>query len=205
MLSHRCPRTSLPAGAGANPTRTKKPSKGGCPFLRSSASAAANFQAALLAGPLDVEELARLGRQQAVCPYYGSRRAVPSADVLLVPYSAVLQPETRRSLGIELEGSVVIFDEAHNLLDAINGAHSAAVTGGQERLGGALRSSAVVYPHTALLPMPEPHTLMRWVFLLGSSRLASLCLTAAQGLQGTVCLFWSACFQSSVMPYVAMW
>jgi Rad3-related DNA helicase len=76
-----------------------------------------------------VEELARLGRQQAVCPYYGARRAVPSADVLLVPYSAVLQPETRRSLGIELEGSVVVFDEAHNLLDAINGTHSAAVTG----------------------------------------------------------------------------
>jgi chromosome transmission fidelity protein 1 len=54
---------------------------------------------------------------------------VSSADVLLVPYSAVLQPDTRRSLGIELEGSVVVFDEAHNLLDAINGAHSAAVTG----------------------------------------------------------------------------
>ncbi len=64
-----------------------------------------------------------------MCPYYGARRAVPSADVLLVPYSAVLQPDTRRSLGIELEGSVVVFDEAHNLLDAINGAHSAAVTG----------------------------------------------------------------------------
>jgi chromosome transmission fidelity protein 1 len=65
-----------------------------------------------------------------VCPYYGSRRAVPEADVVLAPYSAVLQREARDSLGINLEGAVVVFDEAHNLLDAVNASHSAAMTGG---------------------------------------------------------------------------
>jgi chromosome transmission fidelity protein 1 len=64
-----------------------------------------------------------------VCPYYGSRRAVPAVDVILAPYSSVLLPDARNSLGIELQGSVVVFDEAHNLLDAINGAHSTAVSG----------------------------------------------------------------------------
>jgi chromosome transmission fidelity protein 1 len=64
-----------------------------------------------------------------VCPYYGSRRAVPEADIVLAPYSCVLQPEARESLGIQLKDAVVIFDEAHNLLDAIHSAHSAAVTG----------------------------------------------------------------------------
>lgn len=66
-----------------------------------------------------------------VCPYYGSRRAVPAVDVVLAPYSSVLLPEARDSLGIQLQGSVVVFDEAHNLLDAINGAHSTAVSGGR--------------------------------------------------------------------------
>jgi Rad3-related DNA helicase len=66
-----------------------------------------------------------------VCPYYGSRRAVPAVDVILAPYSSVLLPDARDSLGIELQGSVVVFDEAHNLLDAINGAHSTAVSGGR--------------------------------------------------------------------------
>lgn len=64
-----------------------------------------------------------------VCPYYGSRRAVPAADVVLAPYSAVLLADARDSLGISLDGAVVVFDEAHNLLDALNGAHSSGVTG----------------------------------------------------------------------------
>lgn len=55
--------------------------------------------------------------------------AVPEADVVLAPYNSVLQTEARDSLGINLAGSVVIFDEAHNLQDAINGAHSASITG----------------------------------------------------------------------------
>ena len=53
---------------------------------------------------------------------------------MLAPYSCVLQPEARDSLGIQLKDAIVIFDEAHNLLDAINSAHSAAVTG--VRVGG---------------------------------------------------------------------
>lgn len=50
--------------------------------------------------------------------------------MVLAPYSAVLQREARDSLGISLEGAVVVFDEAHNLLDAVNASHSAAITGG---------------------------------------------------------------------------
>lgn len=36
-----------------------------------------------------------------------------------------------QSFGISLKGSVVVVDEAHNLVDAINSVHSAAVTQGQ--------------------------------------------------------------------------
>lgn len=57
---------------------------------------------------------------------------MPSADVVLAPYSAVLLPDARDSLGIELsQDTVLVFDEAHNLLDALNSAHSTTVTGEQ--------------------------------------------------------------------------
>lgn len=70
-----------------------------------------------------------------VCPYYGSRRAVPQVDVILAPYSTILMPDACESMGIQLKDAVVVFDEAHNLLDAINGAHSTAVSGQCRPLG----------------------------------------------------------------------
>ena len=33
-----------------------------------------------------------------------------------------------QALGVSLEGNVVIIDEAHNLIDAINGVHSALLS-----------------------------------------------------------------------------
>jgi DEAD_2 len=71
-----------------------------------------------------------------LCPYYGSRRALHAADVVLAPYSAVLSPDARAGLGISLAGAVLVFDEAHNLLDALNGAHAAAVSGAHRAAGG---------------------------------------------------------------------
>ena len=40
--------------------------------------------------PLDVEELARLGARKGLCPYYAARALQPQADLILLPYSAVL-------------------------------------------------------------------------------------------------------------------
>jgi chromosome transmission fidelity protein 1 len=44
------------------------------------------FRELVLAAPADVEDLARMGRSKGVCPYYGSRLAVPEADIILAPY-----------------------------------------------------------------------------------------------------------------------
>ena len=146
------------------------------------------------------QDLARVGSSLGVCPYYGSRQLVAEADLLLLPYSAVLSQETRcragggglytaycnttlscipppslqgfpagdpaglqlllnkltpplpplhtrtsppsppigcrDSLGVVLAGNAVIFDEAHNLVDAVNGAHSCSVTLSQLRGAG---------------------------------------------------------------------
>ena len=39
---------------------------------------------------LDIEELARLGRAKGLCPYYAARAAQQHADLVLLPYSALL-------------------------------------------------------------------------------------------------------------------
>ena len=50
----------------------------------------AAVQEAMLAQPMDIEELARQGRAKGVCPYYASRAAAAQARFVLLPYSALL-------------------------------------------------------------------------------------------------------------------
>ena len=45
------------------------------------------------------QDLARVGSSLGVCPYYGSRQLVAEADLLLLPYRAVLSQETRCRAG----------------------------------------------------------------------------------------------------------
>lgn len=73
----------------------------------------------------DIEDLVSLGEQISACPYYGSRKAVAAAQVICLPYTMMLQQAQRQALGISLKGNVVIFDEAHNIVDATNSTHSA--------------------------------------------------------------------------------
>ncbi len=40
--------------------------------------------------PMDVEDMARLGRRKELCPYYAARAALPEADLVLLPYPALL-------------------------------------------------------------------------------------------------------------------
>lgn len=69
----------------------------------------------------------RLGKSLAVCPYYGSRAAIPEAEIIALPYPLLLQQSAREALGIKLDGNVVIIDEAHNLMDAVSNVNSASV------------------------------------------------------------------------------
>ena len=63
---------------------------GSCPFLKAKAKSKENFKEAILAQPVDVEELGKQGRRKLVCPYYTARSAVPDVQLVLLPYSAVL-------------------------------------------------------------------------------------------------------------------
>jgi chromosome transmission fidelity protein 1 len=136
--------------------KAAKPSCGnGCPYIhgRKARRAGAALRDALLATPLDVEDLARLGRRTGACPYYAARRALPRADVVLAPYSAVLSSESREALGLsDLSGCAVVFDEAHNLLDAVNGAHGACASGGQLRKAADMLEAYLARFRDRLLP-----------------------------------------------------
>ena len=83
----------------------------------------------------DIEDLHQLGKSLAVCPYYASRTALPGAEIVTLPYPLLLQKSAREALGIKLEGSVVIIDEAHNIMDAVANVHAAELKMGDLKRG----------------------------------------------------------------------
>ncbi|CAH0026075.1 unnamed protein product [Clonostachys rhizophaga] len=100
-----------------------------CPFVPKEELLAQTheFRDAALASLPDIEDLHQLGKSLSVCPYYASRTALPGAEIVTLPYPLLLQQSAREALGIKLEGSVVIVDEAHNIMDAIAGVHAAEI------------------------------------------------------------------------------
>ena len=79
----------------------------------------------------DIEEYFDLGKKLSTCAYYGSRSAIQFAELICLPYNSILHKSTREALGISLKGNVVIFDEAHNIVDAINNMYSVTLTAKQ--------------------------------------------------------------------------
>jgi len=64
---------------------------------------------------MDIEDLHKLGKKHNFCPFYMSRELYQSADIIFMPYNYLLDEKTRKSLDIDLNGAVLIFDEAHNI------------------------------------------------------------------------------------------
>ncbi|EDV32677.1 uncharacterized protein Dana_GF22147 [Drosophila ananassae] len=81
-----------------------------------------------LSEPMDIEELAAEGTSTGACAYYASRAALSEAHLILLPYQLLLDKSAREQLGINLKGSIVIVDEAHNLLDSVAQIHGAEIT-----------------------------------------------------------------------------
>ena len=48
-----------------------------------------------------------------------SRKAIQDAQIVIIPYNTLLHSSTREAIDIKLENSVVIIDEAHNVLETI--------------------------------------------------------------------------------------
>lgn len=66
---------------------------------------------------LTVEESKEIGKKNNLCPYYGLKNIAGVADILCIPYASILNADIRQKLNIEINNSIIIFDEAHNLLE----------------------------------------------------------------------------------------
>ncbi|XP_059880095.1 ATP-dependent DNA helicase DDX11 isoform X2 [Delphinus delphis] len=123
----------------------------------------------------DIEQLVALGKEARACPYYGSRFAIPAAQLVVLPYQILLHAAAREAAGIRLQGQVVVIDEAHNLIDTITGIHSVEVSGSQlcqahsqllqymERYGKRLKAKNLMYIKQIL------YVLEKFVTVLGGN------------------------------------
>lgn len=113
-------------GTNARIGRTEASCK--CPMLRKH-KLQREFKAEIFQQEaMDIEDLAQLGREMGTCPYYGSRRMAPAADLVILPYQSLLSKSSREYLGLNLKNNVVIIDEAHNLADTLLSMNDAKIT-----------------------------------------------------------------------------
>ncbi|KAM6248742.1 regulator of telomere elongation helicase 1 isoform 2-T2 [Porphyrio hochstetteri] len=69
----------------------------------------------LIESIMDIEDLVKSGNKHRACPYYLSRSLKQQADIIFMPYNYLLDSKSRRAHNLDLKGTVVILDEAHNV------------------------------------------------------------------------------------------
>ncbi|OXB78505.1 UNVERIFIED_CONTAM: hypothetical protein H355_007535 [Colinus virginianus] len=69
----------------------------------------------LIESIMDIEDLVKNGSKHRACPYYLSRSLKQQADIIFMPYNYLLDAKSRRAHNIDLKGTVIILDEAHNV------------------------------------------------------------------------------------------
>ena len=110
--------------------QSKTPADQKCSFLpgKGSEHLVLDFRDSALAKIRDIEDMSNVGSRLQICPYYASRPAIGPAEVVTLPYPLLLQKSARQALGISLKDHVIIIDEAHNLINAIEGIYSAQIS-----------------------------------------------------------------------------
>nr|KYP54202.1 putative ATP-dependent RNA helicase DDX11 [Cajanus cajan] len=115
---------NLKIGSGVRRTKAST----GCPMLRKHKVQQEFRNEVTQQGPLDIEDLANLGRTMGTCPYYGSRSMVRRADLVVLPYQSLLSKSSREALGLNLKSNIIIIDEAHNLADSLINMYDSTIT-----------------------------------------------------------------------------
>ncbi|XP_058061809.1 ATP-dependent DNA helicase DDX11 [Anopheles bellator] len=135
LINERCLELLKKGGKGRSDSKEEGGSKKrrkvaqSCPFYNQ--RAIEGLKNGCLFEVTDIEDLVKAGKREKACPYYASRAATPDAQMLMVPYQLILHRRTRQQSGIDLRDSVLIIDEAHNLLDTIAAIHSQELSRGQ--------------------------------------------------------------------------
>jgi Rad3-related DNA helicase len=63
---------------------------------------------------LTTRRLILYGKKRNICPYFLSREAAKDSIVVVAPYQYIFNEAIRLKVGLEIEGKILIFDEAHN-------------------------------------------------------------------------------------------
>ncbi|CAD6218226.1 unnamed protein product [Miscanthus lutarioriparius] len=72
----------------------------------------------------DIEDLVRVGRKAKGCPYFAAQHMAEAAQLVFCPYNYLISPVVRRAMDIDISGSIIILDEAHNIEDIARDAGS---------------------------------------------------------------------------------
>ncbi|KAG5416956.1 CHL1 [Candida metapsilosis] len=102
--------------------------KEGCNYLTKDQSLVKEFSDLSLSQIRDIEDLAILGTELHACPYYSVRKGLGSAEIVSLPYQLLFQKSAREAWGIDLKDTIVIIDEAHNVIDSITSLYSVKIT-----------------------------------------------------------------------------
>lgn len=100
----------------------------GCEFLPKKGTLQKKFSDLSLSKIHDIEELTSLGGELKVCPYYSIRNGIEMTEIISLPYQMLLQSDTRRVLNLDIKNSIIVIDEAHNLLDTITSLYSVSIS-----------------------------------------------------------------------------
>lgn len=73
---------------------------------------------------MDVEELVTFGKKSRLCPFFLAREAAENAEIIMCPYNYIIEPVIRNAMNIDLEGAIIVIDEAHNIEDSCRAAGS---------------------------------------------------------------------------------
>ncbi|RCK55391.1 ATP-dependent DNA helicase CHL1 [Candida viswanathii] len=106
----------------------------GCDYLPKNymmSSVTKDFADLSLARIRDIEDLGDLGNELRVCPYYSVRKGIELTEIVSLPYQMIFQDTTRRILNLDVKDSIIIIDEAHNIIDTITSMYSLKITADQ--------------------------------------------------------------------------
>lgn len=106
-------------GSTLNNMCKKVRQQGGCAFHAGSKNS--EELKYLFKTPMDVESLTRAGKGNQIggsvkfCPFYTTRELQKDCHIILLPYNYLFEESTRNILNLDLQNSIIIIDEGHNI------------------------------------------------------------------------------------------
>lgn len=76
----------------------------------------------------DIEELGTIATQHECCPYFLTKKRSSSTDIVFIPYGYLIDPKLRETEKIDLNRSIIIIDEAHNVNRVCEDSASTSIT-----------------------------------------------------------------------------